>query len=78
MPSSLKHVMSGELHSEVTREPIGRLHKDGLGAIRCQSLQHLSKAGALVDAVGTAHGLIVILIYNGEPCPLAKASIAAR
>ena len=29
-------------------------------------MQHLRKAGALVDTVGTAHGLVVVLTNDGE------------
>jgi hypothetical protein len=36
-------------------------------AIRCQALQHLAKAGSLIDGIGTAHGCIVILFHDGKP-----------
>jgi hypothetical protein len=74
MPRALKHVMASELHGQVTGEPIGRLHNNGLCAVGCQPLQHLGKAGALIDRVGTADGCIVIFAHNAE----AKASMAAR
>ena len=60
--------MASELHGEVTSEPIGRLHNDGLYAVGCQPLQHLGKAWALVDTVGTAHGLV----HEGEPRTLGE------
>ena len=48
--------MTGELHGEVTSEPIGGLYNDRRCAVVCQPPQHLRKAGALVGAIGTAHG----------------------
>src|SRR6476660_4631015 len=64
---SLKHVMASELHGEVTGEPIGRLHNDGFCAVGCQPLQHLGKAGALIDGISTAHGCIVVFAHDGKP-----------
>ena len=32
-----EHVVARELHSEVASKPIGRLHEDGLCAIRCEA-----------------------------------------
>ena len=34
-------------------------------ARRCQ---HLGKAGALIDRIGTAHGCVVELVHDVEPC----------
>jgi hypothetical protein len=64
---TLEHVMSGELHGEVTGETIGRLNDDRLCLVRCQATQHLGKTRALIDGIGTTHGSIVVLIYDGEP-----------
>jgi hypothetical protein len=67
-----EHVVASELDGKVTGKPIGRLHDDGLCAIRCQALQHLAKAGSLIDGIGTAHGCIVILFHDGEACSLGE------
>ena len=75
MPSYLEHVVAGELHGEVTCEAIRRLHDDGLRTVRRQPLQHLPEAWTLVDTVGTAHGLVIVVSHHGT---LAKALIAAR
>ena len=42
---SLEHVMAGELHGQVTSEPIGRLYKDRLCAVGCQPLNISAKPG---------------------------------
>lgn len=64
--------MPGELHGEVPSEPVGGLYNYGLCAVGGETLQHLRKAWALVDAVGTAHGLVVILLHEGETCSLGE------
>jgi hypothetical protein len=69
---TLEHVMPGELHGEVTCEPIGRLHNDRLCAVGCQLLQHFGKAGALIDRIGTAHGCIVVFANDRESCLLGE------
>jgi hypothetical protein len=38
------------------------------GTIRCQALQHLGKARALIDGIGTAHGCVVVFANDGESC----------
>ena len=48
---------------------IRRRNDDGLCAVRSQLLQHLPKAGAFVDTVGIADGLIV-LSTTGQARPL--------
>jgi hypothetical protein len=36
----LEEVMAGELHSEVTSEPIRALHDDGAHSVACNAIQH--------------------------------------
>src|SRR5262249_50049256 len=71
-PESLKRVMASEPHGKVVSESIGRLHEDCLCSVRCQMSQHLSKAGALIDWIGTAHRRIVVLAHQGEAGTLGK------
>jgi hypothetical protein len=47
-------------------EAVGRLRDDRLGAIQGEAVQHLREAGALVDTIDPADGLVVILSDNGE------------
>ena len=70
--------MPGELHGEVPSEPVGGLYNYGLCAVGGETLQHLRKAWALVDAVGTAHGLVVILTHDGKACSFGERINAYR
>jgi hypothetical protein len=61
--------MSGQLHGEVRDEPIRRLHDDSLCAVRREPLQHLHKAGALIDPVGTARLESPEIAFRALCCP---------
>jgi hypothetical protein len=58
--------VASELHGQVPSEPIGGLYNDRLCTVGGETLQHLGKAGALIDRIGTADGCIVIFAHNGE------------
>jgi len=66
IPLRFEHVVAGELHHQVTGEPIRALHDDGPCAVRQQGGEHFGKAGAIGDRTRAADGLIVELSDDVE------------
>jgi hypothetical protein len=49
--------MAGELHSEVTSEPIRALHDDGADAVAGNAIQHRNEAWTRCDCIGALDAL---------------------
>src|SRR5262249_52395996 len=87
-PESLQHVMSGELHGQITGEAVGALNQDDTNPIAGDPLQHSEEARALTDRIGTADRRVIELgrdliairlceTLDGSPLPALAVFVGA-